>query len=308
MSAAPTGLGESHHSYLGMGKQAHGEEAAEPACTRPDPRTRRPPGRLPKPFLSAATPTPTPGKPGWAPGCVRSSCDVTAAPVAPGSGATRAMALRGPWILHHCVLCMELSSGPCLEARLPQAPPCTLSVASPENTARLWGPGSSLTLCPPSPPQYLPRKSTPKCRWKTLMLTVAPSSRRRTHPLPCSCPRLLPNLTPLRSQDRPQGASGRLLCFSWMFCSTVSSMHFVEEDTGQRGEETGPRSRSEMLSALGPGAHPFPGLLIPGFRLWKEVPEEALSRIPLIVWFEGGNRCDRANIIVKNDSGNTKEL
>ena len=79
MSAAPTGLGESHHSYLGMGKQAHREEAAEPACTRPDPRTQRPPGRLPKRFLSAATPTPapgpccfsSPGKPGWAPGSVR---------------------------------------------------------------------------------------------------------------------------------------------------------------------------------------------------------------------------------------------
>ena len=41
--------------------EALGEEAAEPDCTRPDPRTQHPPGRLPKPFLSAATPIPTPG-------------------------------------------------------------------------------------------------------------------------------------------------------------------------------------------------------------------------------------------------------
>lgn len=243
MSAAPTGLGESHHSYLGMGKLRPRERKqlsqtapgqtlglSAPQAGPPSPFSVLPPHSPPQGLAAS----PAQGNQAGLQAVSGSSCDVMAAPVAPGSGAARAMALRGPWTLHRCVPCMELSSGPCLEARLPRAPPRTLSVASPENTARLRGPGSSLTLCPPSPPQYLPRKSTQKCRWKTLMLTVAPSSRRRAHPLPCSCPCLLPNLTPLRSQDRPQGASGRLLCFSWMFCSTVPSMHLVGEDTGAR--------------------------------------------------------------------------
>ena len=157
----------------------------------------------------------------------------------------------------------------------------------PVEHSKALGPGFSLTLCPPSSPQYLPRKSTRKCRWKTLMLTASPSTRRRIHPLPCRCPRLLPNPTHLGPQDQPQGASGHLLCFSWAFHSTVPPVHLAFEDTGAREGKKLAQVTQRVAVSAGTMAPPFSVLLISGFRLSKELSEETLSRIPSIVRLKG---------------------
>ena len=140
MSAAPMGLGKPHHSYLGM-RKLRPRERKQLSQTAPGqtPGLSAPQAGSPSPFsvlLPQPPPqglaaSPGPGKPGWLQAVSGSSRDVPAAPVAPGSVAARGVALRGPWTPHRCVPCMELSWGPCVEARLPQAPPHTLSVALP---------------------------------------------------------------------------------------------------------------------------------------------------------------------------------
>ena len=146
-----------------------------------------------------------------------------------------AKALRVPWALHSWTPCMELSCGPCWEVRLPEAPPNVLSVPLFKNTARPLGPGSlSLSDCLLLLlSKCLLQKSTRKCRWKMPMLTTTPSSWR-TLPHPSCRHLLLPNRTPLRSRDLPQGPKGHLLCFAWAFHCTVPSVHLADGETEAR--------------------------------------------------------------------------
>lgn len=147
-------------------------------------------------------------------------CGITATSVGPG-WYLGSRGPRRPLGSASCASCMEVCVGP-FGRWLPAAAP----------SLRLWLPSLSLSPLPPLP-KCLPQKSTRKCRWKTLMLTATPSSRRTSHPHLSGCHRLLPSPTPSQSQDRP-GPAGHLLCFSWAFRSTVPPAHLADEETEAR--------------------------------------------------------------------------
>lgn len=65
------------------------------------------------------------------------------------------------------------------------------------------------------------------------MLTASPSSWKTVRPHPSRHPHLL-KLTHSQSRDLPQRPTGRLLCFSWAFHSTVTPVHLADEEPEAR--------------------------------------------------------------------------
>lgn len=119
-------------------------------------------------FLSAATPappqgldaSPSPGKPGWAwerwaPGGIWEHLWVSG---------WRGHGPQGAWALRPCTPCMELSRGPCCEARLPEASLHMLSVASlSKEHSEAPGPGFSVSdSVPPVPSPSAGHRGAPR--------------------------------------------------------------------------------------------------------------------------------------------------
>lgn len=223
----------------------------------------------------------------WVPGCVQELLRLlwfTASFAGPGLVAGVAWPSEAPGL---CVPACP-AWGPPVEPTGRQLPTLlqTAFCCFPEGHSRQgpWGLASlPLSDCPLLPlPKCLPRKSTPKYRWKIRMLTATPSSTRTSHPHRSCHHLLLPNPTPSQSRGQPQGPAGHLSCFSWAFHSAVPPAHLAEEETEAKEGNSWPKVTRRV--GFGTGAGPsLPGYPNSSVGLYNELSREALTHPPSTV-------------------------